>query len=66
MPIPAPPSIPLLGHIGTIDAVLPVASFYLLAKQYGEIYQLNMLGAQRLLDLTRVLTAGSQARSSSS
>ncbi|GJE90389.1 bifunctional P-450/NADPH-P450 reductase [Phanerochaete sordida] len=43
-PIPAPPSIPFLGHIGTIDAVLPVSSFYLLAKQYGEIYQLNMLG----------------------
>lgn len=43
-PIPTPPAIPFLGHVTSIDAELPVLSFHLLAKQYGEIYQLNMLG----------------------
>ncbi|EKM50262.1 uncharacterized protein PHACADRAFT_213993 [Phanerochaete carnosa HHB-10118-sp] len=45
-PIPTPPSIPFLGHVTTIDAELPVLSFHLLAKQYGEIYQLNFLGTK--------------------
>jgi cytochrome P450 / NADPH-cytochrome P450 reductase len=43
-PIPQPPAIPLLGNVGSIDREVPVLSFELLAKQYGEIFKLNMLG----------------------
>lgn len=44
-PIPQPPAIPFLGNVHNIDNELPNRSFQLLAEQYGEIYQLNMLGA---------------------
>ena len=43
-PIPSPPSIPFLGHINTLDKELPIKSMHLLGQQYGEIYQLNVLG----------------------
>lgn len=43
-PIPQPPAIPLLGNINSLDKELPLRSFELLAKKYGEIYQLNILG----------------------
>ena len=39
-PIPQPPTIPFLGNATLIDLDVPVRSFLLLAKQYGEIYQL--------------------------
>ncbi|KAJ2999753.1 hypothetical protein NUW54_g6889 [Trametes sanguinea] len=42
-PIPTPPAVPFLGHINTIDKDLPIRSLDLLARQYGEIYQLNVL-----------------------
>ncbi|KAH9850173.1 bifunctional P-450/NADPH-P450 reductase [Lenzites betulinus] len=43
-PIPTPPAVPFLGHVNTIDKDLPIRSLDLLAHQYGEIYQLNVLG----------------------
>lgn len=43
-PIPQPPAIPLLGNLTTVESELPVRSHLLLAKQYGEIYQLDVLG----------------------
>ena len=42
-PIPSPPSIPFLGHVAQIEKDIPVRSLMLLAKQYGGIYQLNIL-----------------------
>lgn len=42
--IPSPPSVPFLGHTASIDKEVPIASLDLLAKQYGEIFELNMLG----------------------
>lgn len=49
--IPAPPSVPFLGNIGTIDKEVPLNSFMLLAKQYGEIVQLNFVGKGDLIDI---------------
>ena len=43
-PIPSPPAVPFLGHINTLDRDLPLRSLTLLAQQYGEIYELNILG----------------------
>ncbi|CEL62387.1 NADPH-ferrihemoprotein reductase [Rhizoctonia solani AG-1 IB] len=43
-PIPQPPAIPFLGNVTDIDSELPSRSFTLLAKQYGEIFALNLLG----------------------
>ena len=42
--IPSPPAVPFLGHINTLDKDLPIKSINLLAQQYGEIFQLNILG----------------------
>ncbi|KAI0823976.1 bifunctional P-450/NADPH-P450 reductase [Trametes gibbosa] len=47
-PIPTPPAVPFLGHVNTIDKDLPIRSIDLLAHQYGEIYQLNVLGDKRV------------------
>ncbi|CUA67147.1 NADPH-ferrihemoprotein reductase [Rhizoctonia solani] len=41
-PIPQPPSLPFIGNVRDIDTELPTQSFALLAKQYGEIYRLNI------------------------
>jgi cytochrome P450/NADPH-cytochrome P450 reductase len=43
-PIPQPPAIPFLGNVTTLESEVPIRSFLLLAKQYGEIYQLNIFG----------------------
>ena len=42
-PIPSPPALPLLGHVTQIDKEVPLRTFELLADQYGEIYQLNLI-----------------------
>ncbi|KAI0356058.1 fatty acid hydroxylase [Trametes cingulata] len=42
-PIPSPPALPFLGHITQIDREIPQNTFDLLADQYGEIYQLNLI-----------------------
>ncbi|KAJ7772252.1 fatty acid hydroxylase [Mycena metata] len=44
VPIPQPPTIPFIGNVLALDKDVPVNSFVLLAKTYGEIYQLNILG----------------------
>ncbi|KAF8185259.1 cytochrome P450 [Mycena galopus ATCC 62051] len=44
VPIPQPPSIPFIGNVTALDKDVPLRSFVLLAKTYGEIYQLNILG----------------------
>ncbi|KAB5590413.1 Cytochrome P450 family protein [Ceratobasidium theobromae] len=41
--IPRPPGLPLIGNLSLIDADLPTESFALLAKKYGEIYNLKIL-----------------------
>ncbi|GAB1520894.1 hypothetical protein RhiTH_003983 [Rhizoctonia solani] len=43
-PIPQPPAVPFLGNVRDIDAELPGKSLTLLAKQYGEIFALNLMG----------------------
>ncbi|KAF7794903.1 hypothetical protein EIP86_006046 [Pleurotus ostreatoroseus] len=42
--IPCPPAVPFLGHVTSIEREVPLRSFRLLSEQYGEIYQLNVLG----------------------
>ncbi|KAF7338953.1 Fatty acid hydroxylase [Mycena venus] len=44
VPIPQPPSIPFIGNVAALDKDVPLRSFALLAKTYGEIYQLNIFG----------------------
>ncbi|KAH8107855.1 bifunctional P-450/NADPH-P450 reductase, partial [Cristinia sonorae] len=44
--IPAPPSVPFLGNISSLDKELPLRSYNLLASQYGEIFQLNISGTK--------------------
>ncbi|KAH9937812.1 fatty acid hydroxylase [Epithele typhae] len=48
-PIPQPPGVPFLGNVNTIDRDLPIKSFELLTQQYGEIFQLNIFGARRII-----------------
>ncbi|KAJ8077442.1 hypothetical protein PM082_001872 [Marasmius tenuissimus] len=45
-PIPQPSGIPFIGNITDVDSEVPTASLHLLAKQYGECYQLNFLGSK--------------------
>jgi cytochrome P450/NADPH-cytochrome P450 reductase len=43
-PIPQPPTLPIIGNLRQIDTEDPILSLINLAKQYGEIYQLSILG----------------------
>ncbi|KAJ7067224.1 fatty acid hydroxylase [Mycena amicta] len=43
-PIPQPPSVPFLGNVASIEREVPLRSFSLLAKTYGEIYELDLIG----------------------
>lgn len=45
-PIPQPRTIPFLGNVGDVEVELPLRSFHLLAKQYGDIFLLNIFGSQ--------------------
>lgn len=36
--------VPFLGNVVAIDKEVPLRSYELLAKQYGEIYHLNLVG----------------------
>ncbi|KAH8809612.1 fatty acid hydroxylase [Flagelloscypha sp. PMI_526] len=45
-PIPQPKTIPFLGNAKDIDSEVPLRSFSLLARQYGEIYHLSFPGAE--------------------
>nr|AJP77023.1 inducible nitric oxide synthase-like protein [Inonotus obliquus] len=42
--IPRPPTIPLLGNAALVDLDVPLRTFLLLAKQYGEIYRMSFSG----------------------
>ncbi|KAI0690214.1 cytochrome P450 [Cytidiella melzeri] len=53
--IPTPPSIPFLGHVTSLEKEVPLRSLILLANQYGEIYQLNMMGTKVVAINTRKL-----------
>ncbi|KAF5368039.1 hypothetical protein D9758_004480 [Tetrapyrgos nigripes] len=44
VPIPQPPRVPFLGNVTSIDRDVPLNGFMLLAKQYGEIYKLEIRG----------------------
>ncbi|KAJ6522368.1 fatty acid hydroxylase [Mycena vulgaris] len=44
VPIPQPPTIPFIGNVASLEKDVPLHSFRLLAKTYGEIFQLDMLG----------------------
>jgi hypothetical protein len=44
-PIPQPRTIPFLGNIASLEAEVPLRSMYALAKEYGEIFQLDLPGA---------------------
>ncbi|TFK87927.1 cytochrome P450 [Polyporus arcularius HHB13444] len=48
-PIPSPPGLPFVGNVDAIDKDLPLQSLHLLAKQYGDIYQLTMFGDTRII-----------------
>ncbi|KAK0459209.1 fatty acid hydroxylase [Desarmillaria tabescens] len=48
-PIPQPPTVPFLGNTRDLDRDVPIQSFILLAKTYGEIYQLDLLGGRRII-----------------
>ncbi|KAH8818614.1 fatty acid hydroxylase [Flagelloscypha sp. PMI_526] len=45
-PIPQPKTIPFLGNAKDIDSEVPLRSFSLLARQYGEIYHLRFPGLE--------------------
>ncbi|PBK73968.1 cytochrome P450 [Armillaria solidipes] len=47
--IPQPPTVPFLGNTRDLDRDVPIQSFILLAKTYGEIYQLDLLGGRKLI-----------------
>lgn len=51
--IPAPPSVPFLGNINSLDKELPLRSYNLLASHYGEIYQLHVAGMPVALPVHR-------------
>ncbi|KAJ7636254.1 bifunctional P-450/NADPH-P450 reductase [Roridomyces roridus] len=44
LPIPQPPAIPFIGNVTALDKDVPLFSQVLLAKTYGEIFKLNILG----------------------
>ncbi len=48
-PIPQPPTVPFLGNARLIDSHVPLHSFELLARQYGEIYKLVLTGGKSLV-----------------
>ncbi|KAI0075350.1 bifunctional P-450/NADPH-P450 reductase [Panus rudis PR-1116 ss-1] len=48
-PIPTPPALPFIGNAASIDSEVPLNSFVLLARQYGEIVLLNLSGRKIVL-----------------
>jgi cytochrome P450/NADPH-cytochrome P450 reductase len=51
-PIPQPRAVPFLGNSLLIDQDVPLRSFFLLAQQYGEIFQLAMPGGRLMIHCT--------------
>ncbi|KAJ7740466.1 fatty acid hydroxylase [Mycena maculata] len=56
VPIPQPPTIPFIGNVASLERDVPLRSFDLLAKTYGEIYQLDMLGNNLIVVSSHALT----------
>ncbi|KAK0194657.1 fatty acid hydroxylase [Armillaria mellea] len=50
-PIPQPLTVPCLGNTRDLDRNVPLQSFILLAKTYGEIYQLGLLGGRKMISV---------------
>ncbi|KAJ7818311.1 cytochrome P450 [Mycena olivaceomarginata] len=48
VPIPQSPTIPFLGNVISVEREIPLRSFQPLAKTYGEIFQLSLLGQTEL------------------
>ncbi|MEI8146496.1 MAG: cytochrome P450, partial [Alphaproteobacteria bacterium] len=48
-PIPNPPKKPIVGNMLTIDADNPLQSLMELARQYGPLFQLDMMGTPLLI-----------------
>ena len=46
-PIPRPPGLPILGNVRQVNKDLPIVSLHNLHLQYGEIFELSMLGKIR-------------------
>ncbi|KAJ7771297.1 fatty acid hydroxylase [Mycena maculata] len=57
IPIPQPPAIPFIGNVTALDKDVPLYSYVLLAKTYGEIFQLNILGTTSVHVNTQALVA---------
>ncbi|KAJ6488891.1 fatty acid hydroxylase [Mycena sanguinolenta] len=55
LPIPQPPRIPFVGNATLIDQASPLASFNYMAKKYGEIYRLDIVGTVLTLVSTHEL-----------
>ena len=53
--IPQPPQKPLIGNLGDLDTDAPVQSMMRLAKTYGPIYKLNILGREMIVVSSQVL-----------
>ena len=43
-PIPQPPGLPIIGNLHQVDTEFPIRGFVEIAKTYGEIYKVNILG----------------------
>ncbi|KAJ7187234.1 fatty acid hydroxylase [Mycena filopes] len=43
VPIPQPPTLPFIGNVASMDPEVPLNTFGLFAKKYGEIYQLYLI-----------------------
>lgn len=48
VPIPGPRGYPLIGSIWELDRTAPINSFMRWARQFGEIYSLNLAGSHRV------------------
>ncbi|CCM04514.1 uncharacterized protein FIBRA_06695 [Fibroporia radiculosa] len=47
--IPCPPLVPFLGHVTAIEKEVPLRSLNLLARQYGEIYELRIFSRKSVV-----------------
>jgi cytochrome P450/NADPH-cytochrome P450 reductase len=53
--IPQPPTKPRIGNVGDLDADAPIQSMMRLAKTYGPIYRLDILGRGMIVVSSQVL-----------
>nr|POE47611.1 bifunctional cytochrome p450/nadph--p450 reductase [Quercus suber] len=53
--VPGPKGYPIVGNVTDVDPDLPIDSLQTLAKQYGEIFSLTVLGRRRTIIASRRL-----------